>query len=228
MSNLWDAVCHSVWAATVVTVAIVGAGAVERTFASLAEQEAPDTGAVAAAPAASGLAAAPGPIAAAVQIPNVPPATKPTPEEMFSLATSLAGTRIGTGAAGPRGVVFYDPRCPYCHAAWQALRGRDLDLLWVPVPALGSEPAERSRIAAALQNTTGGKASLEAGFEKEAAAAMTPELEAKAQENGAVFMVLARSFPSEIEGVPAFVMRDESGGVRIGSGWPATPGVVPQ
>ncbi len=57
---------------------------------------------------------------------------------------------------------------------------------------------------------------------------MTPELQAKAQENGAAFMVLARSFPSEIEGVPAFVMRDERGDIRIGSGWPATPGVVPQ
>ncbi len=57
---------------------------------------------------------------------------------------------------------------------------------------------------------------------------MTPELQAKAQENGATFMVLARPFPSEIEGVAAFVMRDERGDIRIEAGWPATPGVVPQ
>ncbi len=38
----------------------VGAGTVERTFASFAEHEAPDASAVAAAPMASGLATAPG------------------------------------------------------------------------------------------------------------------------------------------------------------------------
>ena len=54
-----------------------------------------------------------------------------------------AGTPTGQIAT-----VFFDPRCPYCHAAFEALHGR-IAARWVPVVVLG-EPEAGAKMAGAI------------------------------------------------------------------------------
>jgi len=158
-----------------------------------------------------------------------PTGAKPTADEMLALGSVLTGVRPASAGAGtrPTGVVFFDPRCPYCHAAWKDLSDSNLDLLWLPVPALGREDVASSKVAAVLGNAANGKDVLVNAFgDAPASATMTAELQAKADENTAGFLTLARSWPQEIEGVPAFVMRGADGQVHIGSGWPPPPDLL--
>jgi hypothetical protein len=158
-----------------------------------------------------------------------PTGAKPTADEMLALGSVLTGVRPTSAGPGthPTGVVFFDPRCPYCHAAWKDLADSNLDLLWLPVPALGKEDVGSSKVAAVLGNAAGGKDVLVNAFgDAPASATMTAELQARADENTAGFLTLARSWPQEIEGVPAFVIRGADGQVHIGSGWPPPPGLI--
>ncbi len=161
--------------------------------------------------------------------PAAPTGAKPTADEMLALGSVMTGVRPASAGPGthPTGVVFFDPRCPYCHAAWKDLADSNLDLLWLPVPALGREDPGSSKVAAVLGNAAGGRDVLVNAFgDAPASAAMTAELLAKADENTAGFLTLARSWPEEIEGVPAFVIRGADGQVHIGSGWPPPPGLI--
>ncbi|WP_395675538.1 hypothetical protein [Inquilinus sp.] len=149
-------------------------------------------------------------------------------EEMLTLGSFLTGVRPAAIAGeAPRGIVYFDPRCPYCHAAWTALADQNLDLLWLPVPALGSEDSGTSKIAAVLYRAGEGKTVLAEVFgSTPPTAVMTPELQGRADENTAGFMALARAWPQEIEGVPAFVIRGKDGQAKVGSGWPPPTGLL--
>lgn len=152
---------------------------------------------------------------------------RPSAEDMLALGLVLTGVRPAPGDGKPRGIVYFDPRCPYCHAAWTDLAGKNVDLMWLPVTALGREAPTASRVAAVLGRASDGKSVLDAAFgASPPAAAMTSELQAKAEENTAGFLALARGWPQEIEGVPAFAIRGEDGTVKVGSGWPPPAGLL--
>lgn len=167
-------------------------------------------------------AVAPSPIApqASLQA-QAAQSARPSAEDMLALGLVLTGVRPAPGDGKPRGIVYFDPRCPYCHAAWGDLAGKDVDLVWLPVTALGRENPAASRVAAVVGRAGDGKAALDDAFgATPSSAAMTAELQAKAEENTAGFLALARGWPQEIEGVPAFVIRGKDGKVKVGSGWP--------
>lgn len=171
-------------------------------------------------------------MAAAPSIASAQPAPAPrqaaSAEDMLALGQVLTGVRPSPVAgAEPRGIVYFDPRCPYCHAAWTDLASKGVDLLWLPVTALGREAPNASLVAAVLGRAGEGKTVLEAAFgPAPPAAEMSADLQAKSEENTAGFLALARGWPQEIEGVPAFVIRGQDGKVKIGSGWPPPAGLL--
>jgi hypothetical protein len=225
---------------------LLGPGSVEYRFADVpmpsasVARPAPTAGPVPDVAWPAGVAPSPPPLRAseAVSVPQAPvgTSTKATPptahasaEDMLAFGSMLTGVRPAPAddKARPVGVVYFDPRCPYCHAAWGDLADKGMDLLWLPVPALGTENPGSSRVAAVLGRASDGKSVLENAFgTAPASAVMTPDLQAKADENTAGFLALARGWPQEIEGVPAFVIRGSDGQVHIGSGWPPPPGLL--
>lgn len=132
-------------------------------------------------------------------------------------------TDIPEGATADRvATIFFDPRCPYCHAAFAAMHGK-VAARWVPVVVLG-EPEAGKRMAAAilaapdrlaaLGSTLEGKSRGEGG---EPAA----EMLAKLDENRVAFASVFAASPSLRPGVPTMFVPRPDGRLAIMVGYEA-------
>lgn len=132
-------------------------------------------------------------------------------------------TDIPEGASADRvATIFFDPRCPYCHAAFAAMHGK-VAARWIPVVVLGEPEAGRRMAAAilaapdrlaALRSTLEGKSRGEGG---EPAA----EMVAKLDENRVAFASVFAASPSLRPGVPTMFVPRPDGRLAIMVGYEA-------
>lgn len=86
-------------------------------------------------------AAAPVPQPASEFVATSDPSVRTIPDaaiaaKVFELLGKLPS--IGSGPASDRPIyAFFDPRCPYCHRAFDALEGGDMPIRWIPVAVVG-------------------------------------------------------------------------------------------
>jgi hypothetical protein len=78
---------------------------------------------------------------------------------MDKLAEAAAIRVPGELSAERPVIAFFDPRCPYCHKAYEALTGK-VDILWLPTLALGSPESGEPLLAGLLGAT---EATMEGG-----------------------------------------------------------------
>lgn len=127
-----------------------------------------------------------------------------------------AGTPVGQVAT-----IFFDPRCPYCHAAWTALHGR-IAARWVPIVVLG-EPEAGNRMAAAILSSPDRVAALKNAFATKIAPAeaASPETTAKLAENKEAFAAIFAAAPQLRPGVPTMFVPRPDGRLAIMVGYEA-------
>ncbi|WP_264051532.1 MULTISPECIES: thioredoxin domain-containing protein [Methylobacterium] len=125
-----------------------------------------------------------------------------------------AGTPEGRVAT-----IFFDPRCPYCHAAFTALHGR-IAARWVPVVVLG-EPEAGNRMAAAILASPDRVAALKSAFDAKLtpAAPVGPETAAKLAENREAFASIFAAAPQLRPGVPTMFVPRPDGRLAIMVGY---------
>ena len=125
-----------------------------------------------------------------------------------------AGTPEGQVAT-----IFFDPRCPYCHAAFTALHGR-IAVRWVPVVVLG-EPEAGNRMAAAILASPDRVAALKGAFDAKLtpAAPVDPETAAKLAENREAFASIFAAAPQLRPGVPTMFVPRPDGRLAIMVGY---------
>ncbi|MFG1270583.1 hypothetical protein V5F40_21775 [Xanthobacter sp. DSM 14520] len=118
--------------------------------------------------------------------------------------------------------VFFDPRCPYCHKAYDALAGK-LPVNWIPVAALGDVADGNARARAILQ-APDRRAALKKSFGGDALPAAGPTADLDVQ-LGASFEAFAqitqmlKSSGSPQLGVPTFLVPRPDGQVMIYVGY---------
>jgi glutaredoxin len=185
---------------------------------------------VALAPAITPSAAAPTYVPAAVPAPvpqqagtvsyatiEDPKAARPVMELLAKLA-SVVDAPPGT-PEGQIATIFFDPRCPYCHAAFAALHGR-IAARWVPVVVLG-DPEGGNRMAAGILSATDRVAALKAAFETKGGkpGEITPEIGAKLAENKEAFASIFAASPALRPGVPTMFVPRPDGRLAIMVGY---------
>lgn len=185
---------------------------------------------VALAPAITPSAAAPTYVPAAVPAPvpqqagtvsyatiEDPKAARPVMELLAKLA-SVVDAPPGT-PEGQIATIFFDPRCPYCHAAFAALHGR-IAARWVPVVVLG-DPEGGNRMAAGILSATDRVAALKAAFETKGGkpGEITPEIGAKLAENKEAFASIFAASPALRLGVPTMFVPRPDGRLAIMVGY---------
>ncbi|MGN8096824.1 hypothetical protein [Methylobacterium sp. 22177] len=117
--------------------------------------------------------------------------------------------------------IFFDPRCPYCHAAFTALHGR-IAARWIPVVVLG-EPEAGNRMAAAILAASDRQTALATTFDRKQDPGGTPatDLLAKVAENREAFAGVFAAAPSLKPGVPTLFVPRPDGRVTIQVGFQA-------
>lgn len=115
--------------------------------------------------------------------------------------------------------IFFDPRCPYCHAAFTALHGR-LAVRWVPVVVLG-DPEGGNRMAAAILSGSDQVAALKTAFDSKTptSAPASAELLAKLAENREAFAAIFAASPALRPGVPTMFVPRPDGRLAIMVGY---------
>lgn len=178
--------------------------------------------------------AAPAPTPAAAQV--VQPATAPAANAAYATIEDAKVARqvmdslgklegisdIPAGTpAGQVATIFFDPRCPYCHAAFTALHGK-VAARWVPIVVLG-EPEAGNRMAAGILATPDRVAALKATFDGRSApaAAASPEITAKLAENKEAFAAIFAAAPQLRPGVPTMFVPRPDGRLAIMVGYEA-------
>ncbi|MFJ7440828.1 hypothetical protein ACIQW5_24610 [Methylorubrum thiocyanatum] len=123
--------------------------------------------------------------------------------------------------AGQVATIFFDPRCPYCHAAFTALHGK-VAARWVPVVVLGN-PEVGNRMAAAILSAPDRAAALASSFDGKlaASAAANPEITAKLGENKEAFASIFAAAPQLRPGVPTLFVPRPDGRLAIMVGYEA-------
>ncbi|KMO23420.1 hypothetical protein QR78_04460 [Methylobacterium indicum] len=146
-----------------------------------------------------------------------PKAAKPVMELLSKLA-SVVDAPAGT-PEGQIATIFFDPRCPYCHAAFTALHGR-IAARWVPVVVLG-DPEGGNRMAAGILSATDRVAALKAAFETKGAnpAAFSAEIAKKLDENKEAFASIFAASPALRPGVPTMFVPRPDGRLAIMVGY---------
>ena len=165
-----------------------------------------------------------GPIQAAPPTPSVNFATIEDPTrarqvtDLLAKLEGIADVPAGT-APGQVATIFFDPRCPYCHAAFSALHGR-VAARWVPVVVLG-DPEAGTRMAAAILAAPDRVAALTNAFD----AKLTPtvsastEIAAKLAENKEAFAAIFAAAPQLRPGVPTLFVPRPDGRLAIMVGY---------
>ncbi|MFG1187825.1 hypothetical protein [Xanthobacter aminoxidans] len=118
--------------------------------------------------------------------------------------------------------VFFDPRCPYCHKAYDALAGK-LPVNWIPVAALGDVADGNARARSILQ-APDRRLALKKSFGGDALPAAGPSPELDAQLGGsfeafAQITQMLKSAGSPQLGVPTFLVPRPDGQVTIYVGY---------
>lgn len=194
-----------------------------------------------AAPLGNSPAPAPSPLAA--YNPKVEPAPAPSaaqvaPQQASNLAyatiedakvakqvtdtlAKLAAV-VDVPAGTPEGqvaTIFFDPRCPYCHAAFTAMHGR-IAARWVPVVVLG-DAENGNRQAAAILSGSDRVAALKSAFETKGGkpGEITPEMAAKLTENREAFASIFAAAPQLRPGVPTMFVPRPDGRLAIMVGY---------
>lgn len=91
---------------------------------------------------------------------------KSTIPASIQMLDGLAGAKEGKGKAVDTLYIIYDPRCPWCHEAFEATRKyvkMGYSIKWIPTAALGASEAGYGLAASVLQNPN----MLEKAFEKD-------------------------------------------------------------
>lgn len=118
--------------------------------------------------------------------------------------------------------VFFDPRCPYCHKAYDALAGK-LPVNWIPVAALGDVADGNARARAILQ-APDRRLALKKSFGGDALPAAGPSPDLDTQLGGsfeafAQITQMLKSAGSPQLGVPTFLVPRPDGQVTIYVGY---------
>ncbi|MGN7126797.1 hypothetical protein [Methylorubrum thiocyanatum] len=119
--------------------------------------------------------------------------------------------------------IFFDPRCPFCLAAFKAMHGK-VAAHWVPVLPLGDDETGR-RMSAAILTAPDRLAALKASFEAKASgtaapeAAVTPEVLAALKQNHLSFASVFAATPSANPGVPTLFVPRPDGRMAIMFGY---------
>ncbi len=115
--------------------------------------------------------------------------------------------------------VFFDPNCPFCHFAWQALevyQQQGAEIRWIPVAYL--QPDSRIKAAAVLQAKHPAQV-LRASMLQQAAWPMSEKEASKQSDQALSFnMQLMKRFA--LQGTPAFVWLDSEQQLQSYSGMP--------
>jgi len=140
--------------------------------------------------------------------------------ELLGKLDAVADIPDGT-PVGQVATIFFDPRCPYCHAAFTALHGR-VAARWVPIVVLG-EPEAGNRMAAAILSSPDRVAALKGAFDAKTtpAAAASPEHTAKLAENKEAFAAIFAAAPHLRPGVPTMFVPRPDGRLAIMVGYEA-------
>jgi protein-disulfide isomerase len=155
---------------------------------------------------------------ATIEDPNVARKVTETLAKLAAVVDVPAGTPEGQIAT-----IFFDPRCPYCHAAFAALHGR-IAARWVPVVVLG-DPDGGNRMAAAVLSGSDRVAALKTMFDTKGAATSpapapaSAELIAKLAENKEAFASIFAASPALRPGVPTMFVPRPDGRLAIMVGY---------
>ncbi len=117
--------------------------------------------------------------------------------------------------------IFFDPRCPYCHAAFKAMHGK-VAARWVPVAVLG-EPEVGAKMAAIILSAPDRVAALTAAFVGQNAPTSegNPEMVKKVTENRDAFAGIFAASPNLRPGVPTMFVPRPDGRLAIMVGYEA-------
>ncbi|SFG78262.1 hypothetical protein SAMN05192565_11121 [Methylobacterium gossipiicola] len=183
----------------------------------------PATGLASAPPASPALPASP----QVAQSPAAPSAnfatiedTKKAGQVIETLGKLAAIVDVPAGTPESRvATIFFDPRCPYCHAAFTALHGQ-VAARWIPVVVLGDSEAG-TRMAAAILSAPDHVAALKSAFDAKLtpAAAPSPEIAAKLDENRQAFASIFAAAPQLRPGVPTLFVPRPDGRLAIMVGY---------
>ncbi|MCF4130134.1 hypothetical protein [Methylobacterium sp. SyP6R] len=115
--------------------------------------------------------------------------------------------------------IFFDPRCPYCHAAFNSLHGQ-IAARWVPVVVLGDAEGG-NRMAAGILSAQDPVAALKATFETKAArpGEVSAEVAAKLAENKGAFASIFAAQQALRPGVPTLFVPRPDGRVAVMVGY---------
>ena len=125
--------------------------------------------------------------------------------KVFGHLAKLAAVedRAGKPEGGPTVYIFFDPRCPYCHAAFKALQSK-VAARWIPVVVLGN-PEDGRALARGILAANDPIGALRATFDKQGMrGAPSTELDAKLTENMEAFAAIFQASPQTRPGVPTF------------------------
>ena len=122
---------------------------------------------------------------------------------------------------GQIATIFFDPRCPYCHAAFEALHGR-VAARWVPVVVLG-EPEAGSKLAQAILAAPDRVGALKQTFASKAAAGGEggPAQASALAVNREAFASIFAAAPNLRPGVPTMFVPRPDGRLAIMIGYEA-------
>ena len=140
---------------------------------------------------------------------------KPIPEAL-TMIDSLAGAKEGNGKPQDTLYIIYDPRCPWCHKTYDALRDyveRGYTVKWIPTLALDRVSDDATNLAAAPLNDS---SLLKKSFNKDESVrkiAATPKNKKDLQQNLQFLLAYFKQVkPTENPSVPIGFFLDKTTG----------------
>lgn len=119
--------------------------------------------------------------------------------------------------------VFFDPRCPYCHKAWEAMKGK-IHAKWNPVVVLSDTEGGKGQVRS-LFRATDKAAQMEKFVQRTTLTAeetaADPGYDQKHLENIETFAALFKAMPNAQVAVPLFLIPRPDGKVVIMQGFEA-------
>lgn len=119
--------------------------------------------------------------------------------------------------------VLFDPRCPYCHKAYEELNGK-APVRWIPLSVLNPMDQGEGQVAALSkarqQGNSAAAAALDAAFAGRLPSA-TPDEQSKTTlaENTEAFLALHQPIDPDNAAVPTILVPKPDGGILFHVGW---------
>lgn len=142
--------------------------------------------------------------------------------KVFGHLAKLAAVedKAGKPEGTPPVYIFFDPRCPYCHAAFKALQGK-VAARWIPVVVLG-QADDGKAMARSILAASNPVEALRATFNKQGMrGAGSAELDARLTENVEAFAAIFQASPQLRPGVPTFFIPRPDGRLTMLTGYEA-------